>query len=203
MWERECVCVRASVCVCECVCVRVCVCVCARERVCASERVSVCVCVCAWVCARECVRVSVCTWVCARECVRVSVCAWVCVYVCVCACACVCAWACVCACVYVNNCVLFFQAHMSSRMWLKLKLQTRPSLFLLRRSPSLRPHITTASLWTCAASETSGPASPSTVSSGAWALTRSYTQTPFSDHSLFQICFDPMRKCFYEGGGGS
>lgn len=49
---------------------------------------------------------------------------------------------------------------------MKLMPQIRPCQFLLQRSPSLPPRTTTASLWTCAASGTSGPASLSTASSG-------------------------------------
>lgn len=49
---------------------------------------------------------------------------------------------------------------------MKLMPQIRPCQFPLRRSPSLPPRTTTASLWTCAASGISGPASLSAASSG-------------------------------------
>lgn len=84
-------------------------------------------------------------------------------------------WDCLICVSKLNNCVLFLQTSQLSQMWLKLMLQTRLSPFLLQRSPSLPLHTTTASPWTCAVSETSGPASPSTASSGesqhaVWAL---------------------------------
>lgn len=54
----------------------------------------------------------------------------------------------------------YYQTHML------LKPRTRPSQFLLQRSPFLLLHIITVSLWTCGASVTSGRVSRSTASSG-------------------------------------
>lgn len=54
----------------------------------------------------------------------------------------------------------YYQTH------LLLKPRTRPSQFLLQRSPFLLLHIITVSLWTCGASVTSGRVSRSTASSG-------------------------------------